>query len=72
MARRLFDPHQQFELWSLSPSYACGGVFVREGRIVGGAPIFKKLEGRPVGSLPSSYRAVLVSGSCRSRGLWDV
>lgn len=50
-----------FELWRLSPRYACGAVFVDDGRIVGGAPIFRKLQGKRIESLPRSYNATPVS-----------
>lgn len=43
-------------LWWLDTGWACGGVFVRKGRIVGGAPIFRKFGGQRIRDLPGRYK----------------
>lgn len=40
----------------LDTGWGCGGVFIRDGRIVGGAAIFGKLGGTRIKDLPRRYR----------------
>lgn len=40
----------------LTTPYACGGVGVQDGKITGGAPIFKKLTGKHIDELPKNYK----------------
>lgn len=43
-------------LYWLDAKFGCGGVYVRNGKIVGGAAIFSKLAGQDIKSLPKWYR----------------
>lgn len=41
--------------YQLDTGWACGGIFVREGRVTGGAPIFRRLIGQKLATFPSRY-----------------
>lgn len=45
----------------LDTGWGCGGVIIKDGYIKGGAPIFRKLIGRRVDKLPSSYKLTSLS-----------
>lgn len=40
----------------LDTGWGCGGVCIRNGRIIGGAAIFSKLHGQRLKDLPRRYR----------------
>jgi hypothetical protein len=43
------------DLYWIDTGWACGAVFVIEGRIVGGAPVFRRLRGQTLSRLPAAY-----------------
>lgn len=54
--------------YQLDTGWACGGIEVVDGKIVGGAPIFRRLVGQRIESLAQSYRTVAIDGEEMSMG----
>lgn len=47
----------------LNTGWGTGGIVVKDGKIMGGAPIFRKLIGRRVDKLPSTYELIALEPS---------
>jgi uracil-DNA glycosylase family 4 len=48
------------DLYQIDTGWGCGGIFVENGIIVGGAPIFKKLFGETLDKIRRTYKTTMV------------
>lgn len=47
------------KLYWIDTGWACGGIWVKDGFVVNGAPIFRKFNGQTLEKLMKSYKVIL-------------
>jgi hypothetical protein len=53
--------YADMEFWRIVTPFAVGGVYVRDGVIIGGAPIFRKWKGKPLLTLLVKWKGQRIS-----------